>query len=254
MMRLPGFVNHNGSPSKVYTVEADPSRRYDLAVLERHLPSLRSLKRPKAAQALLPSTDTSTSWPQRLADIAETTDAVARRALAYMQKFALPGEGQRNLSLFNLCANLVEKFDLPCDTLLELVVSFNAQFPVPLEDAEVEAVTRKAYRHIHKQDKPRGTWLVGPTPAEQYREPTDEVISLPAWREQMRQKRLASLKQPNVLHFDGSAPGSGKSTADLVAMKEAGAERHLPAYSPGLPRTRCQAYQGGLDQCALSAD
>jgi hypothetical protein len=56
---------------------------------------------------------------------------------------------------------------------------------------------------------------------EPYRDPLGDLVTLDAWRNEMKSNRLESIGTPG-LYFDGSPTGSGKSHADRAAMREAG--------------------------------
>lgn len=217
MMRLPGFINHNGKPSKVFILDADPAHRYDLGLFHQILPHPVALTQKNSAK--ITPKEISGDGDLQVPEV--SGEEKLRRATGFMESFSPAQEGARNSTLFDLSANLTEKFDLSLEQVQTIASTFNSRCPEPLPDAEVEEVTEKAHQHIQKKGKRRGTWLAT-VESEPFQEPQGEVVSLEVWREQMKEKRLASLTQPGVLHFDGSPPGAGKSTADLVAMKKAG--------------------------------
>jgi hypothetical protein len=219
IMRLPGFLNHNERPAKSFIVEANPNRRYDLATFDGLLPPLPSAKQePKESLPVLDKPDDEDAPNSEDAEPEEATD----RALAYMKAFPPAQVGERNSKVFDLCANLVEKFDLNPELLLEVATAYNTRLSEPLDDAELEEVARKAYKHIHDKGIPRGIFLRTDHEAEPYQEPSKEIVTLAEWRSQMVERRIASLQRSGTLHFDGSPAGSGKSTADRATMKVAG--------------------------------
>lgn len=233
MMRLPGFINHNGVPAKVYILDSAPFRRYDVSLLDSLLPPL-----PVPYRALGPETDSPTGF---------LTQAVLHRATAYTDRFAPPEDGRRNSAQFDLSANLTEKFDLPVEHVQGLALALNDRCPEPLGEQEVLEVAEKAHRHIHRKGRRRGTALAV-VEAEPYHEPSGEIVPLTAWREQMVQRRLDSLRQPGTFHFDGSPPGAGKSTADQKAMRVAeGSITFLPTH------LGCQELSADLTETGLPA-
>jgi hypothetical protein len=218
VMRIPGFSNANKN-APCYIHEADPGRRYDLADIEPHLPLL--LTTPKRPESKLPT--------RRLSVVGEGSSpipdsnraGVLRRASAYADRFDAAGNGERNSKLFARTCNLVEKFDLAPDEALALGKKINAESDGPLDDGEVEEVVGKAVAHIDKKGGPKGTLHHKHVRVEPYQEPQGEAVPLDAWREQMRQARIDSLKQPGI-YLDSSTTGAGKTTADIEAMKKAG--------------------------------
>ena len=219
IMRLPGFLNHNAPSAKTFICHTYPNRRYDLAIFDSLLPPHSTAKQgPKVS---LPVLDQDDDEDEQLSENTEPGEAI-HRAIAYMKAFPPAQVGERNSKLFALCANLVEKFDVKAGALLEIGTAYNARCSEPLDEGEVEEVTRKAFKHIQDKGIPRGIHLRTDHEAEPYQEPTKEIVPLPVWRSQLVKRRIASLQKPGTLHFDRSPAGSGKSTADRTAMKVAG--------------------------------
>jgi hypothetical protein len=215
MMRLPGFMNVNGDPARCYIHEADPGRRYSLAVILPVLPAEPpKTESPNLNDGEFPNMDSSLS-------IAGNSSATLRRAKAYADQFE-PVEENRNSSLFGRSCALVEKFDLDEDQVLPLIDETNDKAQNPLDHTEVEEVVEKAVKHVKKKGKRRGTALNRSQHLERFHEPTGPVVELEDWRRQMTDARLASLDQKGSVFFDGSTTGAGKSTADQAAMTKAG--------------------------------
>ncbi len=217
VMRIPGFTNVNKN-APCYIHEADPGRRYDLADIERHLPPLPTA--PKLPEPKLPTRQLSVAGEGVTAIPDADRAGLLRRATAYADRFEPAGNGERNSKLFARTCNLVEKFGVTPDEALSLGKKVNAESDDPLDDGEVEEVVGNAVAHIDEKGGPKGTLPHKHVRVEAYREPEGPVVSLDAWREQMRQARIDSLKQPGV-YLDASTTGAGKTTADIEAMKKA---------------------------------
>lgn len=216
MMRLPGFMNVNGDkPTRCYIHEADAGRRYSMGEILLLFPP-----EPPRPQPTIPIKEVPKNDGINLSIAGRSSDSFPR-AEAYANQFA-PVDENRNSTAFSRTCSLVEKFDLTVDEALPLIQQANDKSADPLDDDELEQVVEKAIRHVQKKCKRRGTALLPPARVEKYIEPTGPVIELDVWRREMTQARLDSLNQPGRIFFDGSTTGAGKSTADLVAMKQAG--------------------------------
>jgi len=228
IMRLPGFVNCNGTPSLSYIVHADPHRRVSLEAILAHLPP---------AAASVPASTISnphTTRPKAKSTHIQpiTRTEILSRAIAYQSHWQPPDIGQRNGRLFTLATQLVDGFDLTLDELAHVVEIYNGRCDVPLDGDELQQVADNAYRHVHKQNRHCGAFLHARPVVEPFTDDTRPVITLDECRQQMQQARLESLEHPGSIYFDGSATGAGKSTADLVAMKQAKASvTFVPTHS-----------------------
>ena len=220
LMRMPGFVNVNWSPALAYIYEADAIRRYEARLFDSLLPqAARNL--PSLQQA----NSKANTQRQNGKLLATTPDSVDRndilhRALAYQSHWSPADHGKRNSRLFELSTFLVEKFNLNHDELRSVATIYNNRFNQPLDDGEVGQVVENAYNKLHKNGKPRGTFLN--QGIEPYQEPEGSVLSLGEWEKQMRTARVESLGYPGSVFSDNSTTGAGKSTADQAAMKVAG--------------------------------
>jgi hypothetical protein len=217
VMRLPGFTNANKN-APCYIHEADPGRRYDLADIERHLPLIPTTAKP--TQSKLPTRQFSIVGEGLPVTADGDRAGLLRRASAYADRFEPAGDGERNSKLFARTCNLVEKFGATQDEALALGKKINATSDDPLDDGEVEEVVGKAVAHIDEKGGPKGTLPHKHVRVEPYREPEGPVVPLDAWRGQMREARLDSLKEP-AIYLDASTTGAGKTTADIEAMKKA---------------------------------
>lgn len=216
-MRVPGFNNVNGEPTKCYIHEADASRRYSLEEILALLPPEPPTERKPLKKNI---SDIRPSSIDKLSLRGES-DEKLRRAEAYADKFE-PVETDRNTTSFDKACNLVEKFNLEEEEVLPLIVTVNDKASDPLDDGELEEVVQKAIRHIHRKGKPRGTALEKEyLRTEKYSEPENDVIGLDAWRKELDKARIDSLGKYGSIFFDGSTMGAGKSTADIAAIKAA---------------------------------
>lgn len=215
VMRLPGFVNHNGDPAPATIAEVDPARRYNLEDILSALPPLGpSPERPGPARSLSPAAKAFPSFAE------ERPANLHARMTAYLEEVEPPADGERNIRLFAQAARLVEKFDPEEGDLLAAIGAFNARSTDSLDDGEVELVVRNARRHVHAKGMPRGSLLS--VVHEPYQEPLGDIMPLDRLREMMAEGRLEALGRPGSVFFDGSMTGVGKSTADRLAMLEAG--------------------------------
>ena len=219
VMRIPGFMNVNkNAPCHIH--DADPGRRYALADIERHLPTLHATAESPNPK---PPTRRHLSIVGEAVPAAPTPDRdlLLRRAGAYAERFEPAGAGERNAKLFARTCNLVEKFTLTPTEALVLGKKTNDASDDPLGDGEVVEVVGKAVAHVAKKGKPNGTLPSQVVRVQCYEADTAEVVTLDSWRAQMRQARLDSLANPGV-YLDSSTTGAGKSFADREAMKQAG--------------------------------
>ena len=239
MMRLPGFVNLNREPAPCRIIDADGDRRYDLVEIAGRLPQAEHHRESMVIN------DLPIAHPDR--------ESVLRRALAYANKVPLVPNGQRNSTIFRLATNLREKFALTASELLQMTKLWNARLDEPLDYGELHDVTKKAFRFVEATDWPRGRLLDAPPPIKTFAEPDGPVVCLADWREQMKIKRLDSLKEPDQVYFDGSTTGAGKSTADLDAMKVAGQSLTLLPTHEACEELAQKMKKEGLDAAAFPA-
>jgi hypothetical protein len=215
VMRIPGFTNVNGVQAPATIAEIDPLRQSELGEILTALPPLDlPSERPGPAESMSIATPAFPSLAKNPA-----ADLPARMS-AYLETVEPPVERVRNIRLFAQAARLVEKFDPSVDDLLAAVRAYNARCAEPVDDAEVEHVAGNAYRHVHAKETLRGTLFQ--VVHEPYREREGELVPLGKIRATLAEGRLESLGQPGTIHFDGSMTGVGKTTADRVAMFEAG--------------------------------
>lgn len=216
LMRLPGFVNVNGTPALAHIVEADPARRYDVAMFDATLP--KAAWRPRSSQPA-PNGNGNHGVPTNRMPLDRRE--LLKRALGYQRRIApIDGTG-RNNKLFEIAAKLTEGFDLHLKNLHRVAQAYNRRLPHPLDDGELQQVTENAYRHVQRKDQPRGGLLDQGIQIEPWREPKQPTLSLTDCQEQMRLARIESLGRPGKIFFDGSTTGAGKTTADQAAMQQA---------------------------------
>lgn len=214
MTRLPGFQNVNWTPRLCHIVEVDSSRRCSIEDLHACLPPLAASKPDQPKPSPRPQSQVKLDLACR--------DEPMNRALAYQAQFSPAKAGARNTKLFDLAANLVEKFDLDGDELLQVAATYNDRFEEPLDRKELNEVVENACRHIYRKGVERGRLLAEEGSSVVPAKADGQPVPLEEWQQQMRQARLESLNRSGTVNFDGSATGAGKSTADLVAMREAG--------------------------------
>ncbi len=219
-MRVPGFNNVNGEPTKCYIHEADASRRYPLedilALLPPEPPTTSTEPRTKKKNI----SDIRPTSIERLSLRGES-DEKLRRAKAYADKFESV-EDNRNTTAFKRTSALVEKFDLGEEDTLRINEEVNDKANDPLDEFEIREVVTKAVNHVHRKGKPRGTALEKEyLRTEKYSEPASNVIELDVWRDELEKARIESLGKYGSIFFDGSTTGAGKSTADLAAIEKA---------------------------------
>jgi hypothetical protein len=246
-MRVPGFYNVNGDPTKCYIHEADASRRYPLENILALLPPEPPTPPTKPKPEKKSLSDNSPTSIDRLSLRGES-DEKLRRAKAYADKFESV-EDNRNTTAFKRTTALVEKFDLDEVHILPLIERVNDQANDPLDESELNEVVTKAVNHVRRKEKPRGTALEKDyLRTEKYAEPVSEVIELDIWREEMKMARIDSLGQYGSIFFDGSTTGAGKSTADIAAIEKAGKSAiFLPTHDA------CEEEAAKLTELGLSA-
>jgi RepB DNA-primase from phage plasmid/Primase C terminal 1 (PriCT-1) len=241
MMRLPGFANLNGEPAPCRILDADGDRRYALDEIDAVLPQAEDRPRSMStATSSLPIVD-----PDR--------ESIFRRALAYANKVPLVPHGRRNSTIFKLATNLRERFGLTASELLQMTKLWNARLDEPLDYGELHDVTKKAFRFVDSTNLPRDCLRNAPPPIKIFEEPEGPVVFLADWRNEMQAKRLDSLKEPPQVYFDRSTTGAGKSTADLVAMKEAGQSLTLLPTHEACEELAEKMRKEGLDAAAFPA-
>lgn len=243
VMRVPGFMNVNGSqPAPCYIHDADAGRRYSLDDILPLLPP----EPLKPIKPIIPATKSTIIQADNLSVHGKGNTAI-HRAEAYASRFQ-PVEENRNSTAFRRSCALVEKFDLDAEQVLPLIEKANDKADDPLDATELEEVVVKAVRHVKRKGRPRGTALTEEYPVKKYREPTGPVVKLEDWREQMAKARLDNLDQTGKIFFDGSTTGAGKTTADIVAMQKAGRSAViLPTHDA------CNEHVNKLTEAGLSA-
>jgi hypothetical protein len=236
MMRLPGFMNVNKQPAPCVLVQSDVSVRYSAQEIAERLPEVHVENARKHEVVGYTVAEAKLGEPATL-----TRTNRLERAIAYLDKCRRPKRGERNSRVFDLCANLTQKFGLDALELVDLFERFNQTSDDPLDDGELEVVVQKAHRHVFAKKQPTE---VGDLEAP---EKTGlPVIDISEWRSQMVASRLESLKQAPAVYFDRSPTGAGKSTADLEAMNSYGESVTILPTHEGIEEVVQKLHEGGL--------
>lgn len=136
IMRLAGFVNIKdaGKPVDCFVIEVDATRRYELAVIEAHLPQvLGPDPKPPTLTILRPD-----GYAERKA-----------RGVLYAAKCPGCSQGERNGTAFRHAAQMLRDFELSEADAWEIVASWNTRNDPPLDDGEL----RQAFNDAKKYGK-----------------------------------------------------------------------------------------------------
>ena len=139
-----------------------------------------------------------------------------KRAKAYSDKFS-PVDKNRNVAYFKRSCDLFEKFDISEEQNFILLSQVNEKQNDPLDAKELESIVKNANKLLNKKGIDRGLDIV--EIQQEYIEKSNIEITLSEARSQMVDCRIKSLSEKGVF-FDGSVPGTGKSTADIQAIKK----------------------------------
>ena len=210
VMRLSGFQNmkHQDAPL-CYIHEENRSFLYNLQDLIDCLPAIseplvRNKKKHKA-----PSYENKNT-------LIPTTGVNYKRAKAYSDQFS-PVDKNRNNAYFKRSCDLFEKFDISEEQNFFLLSQVNGKQNDPLDAEELRDVVINANKFLNRKGTDRGLDIVEITQA--FTEKFESEITLFEARSQMVHNRIKSLSEKSVF-FDGSVPGTGKSTADIHAIKK----------------------------------
>lgn len=208
VMRLPGFANvkHPDAPL-CFIYQQNPDLVYNLQELIDCLPAIHE----KPLSDIKPNNAT-TENTNLLAPI---TDHHFERAKSYSEQF-LPVEEYRNNSYFNRACDLFEKFNVTREQNYLLLSRVNEKQNAPLDEAELRSIVQNADTFLNDKRVNRGFSKI--EVKEEYVEKLNVEISLSEARRQMVDNRIKSLSEKGFF-FDGSAPGTGKSKADIEAIK-----------------------------------
>ena len=203
IMRVPSFLNHNGSKPVMCKVFEISGIRYALDAILELLPSDVSEK----TQISIDTNGTETN-------LAPPSERLTR-AKRYVSKIK-PYNELRNNSLFSLCLRLLERFRLSESETLELVVELNRMSEKPVSISEIKKILKNAYNLFKKKGRKTVYEEVAT-----YLHDSHSIIELDQYRQEMVSNSLDSLSHHGI-YLDRSTTGAGKSTADIVAMKEVG--------------------------------
>ena len=210
VMRLSGYLNmkYQDAP-RCYIYEENRDLRYNLQDLINCIPAIseplvsnkKKYKDPTSENknALIPS-----------------TGEKFQRAKAYSNQF-LAVDINRNDAYFERACDLFEKFDISEEKNFILLSQVNEKQNDPLDAEELRGVVKNANKYLNDKGVARGFDKV--EIRQEYIEKSNIEITLFEARSQMVHNRIKSLSEKGVF-FDGSVPGTGKSTADIHAIKK----------------------------------
>jgi hypothetical protein len=210
VMRLSGFQNmkHQDAPL-CYIYEENHDLRYNLQDLIDCLPPISELLVPIKKKYKNPTSENKTSL------IPNTGDNY-QRAKAYSDQF-LAVDTNRNDAYFTRSCDLYEKFNISEEKTFFLLSQVNEKQNDPLDAEELKDVVINANKFLIRKGIVRGLDIV--EIRQEYIEKFEPEISLSEARSQMADNRIKSLSDKGVF-FDGSKCGTGKSTADIEAIKK----------------------------------
>ena len=210
VMRLPGYLNmkyQDAPPCYIY--EDNPNLLYNLQDLIDCLPVINEPLVSNINKHKAPSCENKNT-------LIPITGENYKRAKAYSDQFS-PVDKNRNIAYFKRSCDLFEKFDISEEQNFILLSQVNEKQNDPLDAKELESIVKNANKLLHKKGIDRGLDIV--EIQQEYIEKSNIEITLSEARSQMVDCRIKSLSEKGVF-FDGSVPGTGKSTADIQAIKK----------------------------------
>ena len=143
-------------------------------------------------------------------------DEKYQRSKAYSNQFS-PVDKNRNAAYFKRSCDLYEMFNISEEQTFFLLSQVNEKQHDPLDAEELRDVVKNANKYLKDKGVARGFDKV--EIRQEYIEKSNIEISLSDARSQMADNRIKSLSDKGVF-FDGSKCGTGKSTADIEAIKK----------------------------------
>ena len=210
VMRLPGYLNmkyQDAPPCYIY--EDNPTLLYNLQDLIDCLPVINEPLVSNINKHKAPSCENKNT-------LIPITGEKYQRAKAYSDQFS-PVDKNRNVAYFKRSCDLFEKFDISEEQNFFLLSQVNEKQNDPLDAEELRDVVKNANKFLNNKGIERGLDIV--EIRQEYIEKSNIEITLSEARSQMVDCRIKSLSEKGVF-FDGSVPGTGKSTADIQAIKK----------------------------------
>jgi len=210
VMRLSGFQNMKHQDAPVcYIYEENRDLRYNFKDLIDCLPAISEPLVSNKKEHKASSCENKTS-------LIPFTGEKYQRAKAYSNQF-LAVDINRNDAYFTRSCVLFEKFDISEERTFFLLSQVNEKQNDPLDAEELRDVVKNANKYLNDKGVARGIDKV--KIRQEYIEKSNIEITLFEARSQMVHNRIKSLSEKGVF-FDGSVPGTGKSTADIHAIKK----------------------------------
>lgn len=210
VMRLPGYLNmkyQDAPPCYIY--EDNPTLLYNLQDLIDCLPVINEPLVSNINKHKAPSC-------QNKISLIPFTGEKYQRATAYSDQFS-PVDKNRNIAYFKRSCDLFEKFDISEEKTFILLSQVNEKQNDPLDAEELRDVVKNANKYLNDKGVACGFDKV--EIRQEYIEKSNIEITLFEARSQMVHNRIKSLSEKGVF-FDGSKCGTGKSTADIQAIKK----------------------------------
>lgn len=210
VMRLPSFqnINHPDAPL-CFIHEENRGLIYNLQELIDCL--------PEASEPLVEVIKKQKISVSENKNLLETiTGDNFQRAKAYSDQFSAVDKN-RNVAYFKKACDLFEKFNITEEQTFLLLAEVNEKQDVPLDAMELSRVVKNANTFLDRKKVARGNQIIK-FHQKYFEKPYTEIL-LSEVRHQMVEARIKSLSDTGVF-FDGSPPGTGKSTADIEAIKK----------------------------------
>jgi hypothetical protein len=211
VMRLPGYLNmkHQDLPL-CYIYEDNRDLRYKL---QEFIDCLPAVKEPLVSNKKKYKNQTS----ENTNSLIPITDEKYKRAKAYSNQF-LAVDINRNNTYFDRACDLFERFDISEEQNFFLLFQVNEKQNDPLDTEELKSIVKNSNKRLNRKKVARGFDKV--EIRQEHIEKSNIEITLSEARSQMVNNRIKSLSDKGVF-FDGSVPGTGKSTSDIEAIKKA---------------------------------
>ncbi|MEI8359376.1 MAG: primase C-terminal domain-containing protein, partial [Deltaproteobacteria bacterium] len=210
VMRLSGFQNmkHQEAPL-CYIYEENRDFLYNLQDL---IDCLSAISEPLVSN----KKEHKASSCENKTSLIPFTGEKYQRAKAYSNQF-LAVDINRNDAYFKKSCDLFKKFNISEEKTFFLLSQVNEKQNDPLDAEELRGVVINANKYLNDKGVARGFDKV--EIRQEYIEKFESEITLSEARSQMVDCRIKSLSEKGVF-FDGSVPGTGKSTADIQAIKK----------------------------------
>ena len=210
VMRLSGFQNMKHQDAPVcYIYEENRDFLYNLQDLINCIPAISEPFLSNKKKYINPTSENKNS-------LIPITGDNYQRAKAYSDPFS-PVDKNRNVAYFKRSCDLFKKFNISEEQTFLLLSQVNEKQNDPLDAEELRDVVKNANKYLNDKGVARGFDKV--EIRQEYIEKSNIEISLSDARSQMADNRIKSLSDKGVF-FDGSKCGTGKSTADIEAIKK----------------------------------